>query len=298
MKKTLYLVVLIFLLQHSTVVKNQLFGQTIIQAQTGYYTDNIHYNWTEEWYKINGSIMSYSTCCDPSGALKIVVIDSASCNPWESQGIGNSYFGTYGEYHCQEFDTPCFDFYISDSDSTQNVIANFISLIPQNDYVLVMSHKNHHCQSWNSNLINAFSSLGSSINASNRITDGYPYIMFGYKGAIPGSVQELIGNATGNLILLTDSMSCSFASINDIVNDNGISVYPNPCKGVVNIDNSNYEINSIKVFDLTGRVLYYRDKIKDTNKTAIDLSGLNAGLYFLEIGSRSNVFIKRIIIEK
>jgi len=93
-------------------------------------------------------------------------------------------------------------------------------------------------------------------------------------------------------------VSSDLTAIDEFQNVSEITVFPNPCKGVVNIDNSNYEINSIKVFDLTGRVLYYRDKIKDTSKTAIVLSGLNAGLYFLEIGSQNNVFIKRIIIEK
>jgi hypothetical protein len=80
--------------------------KTII-AQTGFYTNDYHYNWTEEWFKINGASMGYSSCAhnySANGAVRIAVFDSISCEPWTSVGIGYAYYGIHGEYHCQEYE--------------------------------------------------------------------------------------------------------------------------------------------------------------------------------------------------
>lgn len=78
------------------------------------------------------------------------------------------------------------------------------------------------------------------------------------------------------------------------VNDfeqNKIAFYPNPTKNTFSIQ-SNEEIQSVKIYDTTGKQLI---SFKG-QKEAIDISGLPNGIYFVEIESaNSPVFIEKLI---
>ena len=273
-------------------------AQTIIQAQTGYYTNNTHYNWTEEWYKINGSIMAYWNCCanyTNNGAMKFAVFDSTTCNIWSSQGTGVSYFGVYGEFHCQNYNTPCYDFYMRNDDSTQNVVANFIDSIPQNDYVLMFSHQNHHCLEWNNHLINAFRSIGSFIDTNNRIPDGYPYIIFGRKGDVPGTANEVIGNVSGNLILLTDSLPCNPFLVYDYNYYNKIVLYPNPATTNLTVIASEAKQSIISIYNLQCQLI--KQQTTNTQTTNLDISPLARGMYFVKVQTEKVVVVRKFVKE-
>ena len=71
----------------------------------------------------------------------------------------------------------------------------------------------------------------------------------------------------------------------------GIMVYPNPTEGVINISSGGLDIK-YTVYDMTGRTI-----IKDSDKTQLDLSNAEAGVYFLQIVHEGQVYNKRIIIE-
>jgi len=60
----------------------------------------------------------------------------------------------------------------------------------------------------------------------------------------------------------------------DVVYDNTLLVYPNPTVGVLNFSD---ELSNVRVFDVTGRVVY---SVSDV-VTSIDLSKIVAGTYFL-----------------
>jgi len=185
-------------------------------AQTGYYVNNNYYDWTDELYKINGSLMSYWFC--PSNynshasAIKIAVFDSISGDPWISppNNSGDPYTpGPSGEFHCQGYATPAFDFTFSTA-SDRTTVCKFLNSIPKNDNVLVMTHEAINCSQWNDSLINAFRSIGSNISNPSIYTDGShdqtPFIIFGHKGAFPGSVNYKWGTQGGNLINLPDTI--------------------------------------------------------------------------------------------
>ena len=193
-------------------------------VQTGYYLGDIVYSWKEEYYKINGSEMSYAfspsvALSSFTNAIKIAVFDSISAEPWMSppNTTGKSYMiGPYGEFHCQNYATPSFDFTFS-ADSDRRTVTKFLNSIPTNDYVLVMTHRSINCSQWNDTLITAFQSIGSDISQTmctdpSHDHDNRPYIIFGHKGAIPGSVSYQWGNPFGgstsstNLITLHDTI--------------------------------------------------------------------------------------------
>lgn len=78
----------------------------------------------------------------------------------------------------------------------------------------------------------------------------------------------------------------------DEFNLSNVSVYPNPVKDIVNINLPN-TINSVEVnmYTITGQLVLSSDK------TQIDISKLNAGMYMMQIQSENGSVTKRIIKE-
>jgi hypothetical protein len=76
-------------------------------------------------------------------------------------------------------------------------------------------------------------------------------------------------------------------SINDLstgideVNSVNYSIYPNPSKGVFNINFGTKESQSIKIIDIQGKIVY--SKINARQKNTLNLSHLGKGIYFIEI---------------
>jgi hypothetical protein len=82
---------------------------------------------------------------------------------------------------------------------------------------------------------------------------------------------------------------------NNEINPIAFSVYPNPSKGIVNIQFSNVVSDfSVEVYDSLGRpVSYTQDSL---NKT-INLTGVSKGVYFVSIKSENNQVTKKILVE-
>jgi hypothetical protein len=267
----------------------------LVQAQTGYYINESWYSWTDEWIKLDGNILSIWSCVawdtTNNGALKIAVFDSL-CQPWVSPGVIVPGYDSYGSCVCQAYDTYAFDFYFS-SDTDRTTVKNFLNIIPQNDYVLIMTHQSNHCSLWNDSLIAAFQSIGSSITDVNRINDNSPYIILGKKGAAPGSVPEVIGLSFGNLITLSDSMKCNPNSIAEINIDPVISIFPNPSSENITITNS--QKSTIDILNIEGQII--KSINSDGNHTSIDISGFTRGMYFVKVKSKDGIVVKKFIKE-
>ncbi len=69
-----------------------------------------------------------------------------------------------------------------------------------------------------------------------------------------------------------------------------ISIYPNPTKGKLQINAQG--LKSIKVMDLTGRVLM--EKETETDNVTIDLQWLKQGTYLVQFEYKNGVGIKKI----
>lgn len=76
-------------------------------------------------------------------------------------------------------------------------------------------------------------------------------------------------------------------------NNNDVKIYPNPVENSLNIDmgDESFFVKSIKVYSSNGVML------KDLNKyeSNIDLSSIEAGVYFISIETNSNKYVKRFI---
>lgn len=83
-----------------------------------------------------------------------------------------------------------------------------------------------------------------------------------------------------------------FNSINTIV------VYPNPSSGIFTISkNNSIQISKIKIFDTNAKMVKeINAEVFDTNNT-INLSELSKGMYFMEISTKEDKVVKKVMIE-
>ncbi|WP_047548809.1 T9SS type A sorting domain-containing protein [Psychroserpens sp. Hel_I_66] len=100
----------------------------------------------------------------------------------------------------------------------------------------------------------------------------------------------------------TDSMtasSCSTLGMDEAILAEHISIYPNPAKHILNIDAASHlRLESAIIFDVQGRKVMVRDLNKSDNTLhAIDVSQLQAGVYFIKIGMDSTSTTKKFIVE-
>lgn len=109
------------------------------------------------------------------------------------------------------------------------------------------------------------------------------------------------------IINSTDFTACNYVSIIKAtgIEDHrlvqGINVMPNPAEGQTIIDvNLWQEVNGarLNITDLTGRVVESRmiNLATGSNKIAIDLSGVNAGVYALDLRSRTGIMATQRIV--
>jgi hypothetical protein len=119
------------------------------------------------------------------------------------------------------------------------------------------------------------------------------------EGLIPGANSPTIAaSASGYYwVVVTDSGGCKGTSavynfdfsnvgVHNVINSNGVSIYPNPTNGILNIQSS---VNvSANVTGLDGRTLLTADNVKE-----IDVTTLPAGLYFISVYDQSNNLITR-----
>ncbi len=86
---------------------------------------------------------------------------------------------------------------------------------------------------------------------------------------------------------------------NTAITENVISdiyIYPNPANDVVYLNNNSGElIESIKISDVTGRILIELNN-QLNNTTAIDISSLTSGNYFIEINTGSKIESQKLTI--
>lgn len=82
----------------------------------------------------------------------------------------------------------------------------------------------------------------------------------------------------------------NFLSVENIYNDNEISIYPNPASDFINILAENFV--KAEIIDISGTVII------SSTKSQVDISNLENGLYIVFIKTNKNISTKKIIIER
>ena len=78
-----------------------------------------------------------------------------------------------------------------------------------------------------------------------------------------------------------------------VENNSNLNIYPNPATNIVTISNNNQNIESIKRYDLQGRIL----KTEQVNKsnTQLDISNYQSGTYYFVITTANGSSTKKIM---
>jgi len=83
------------------------------------------------------------------------------------------------------------------------------------------------------------------------------------------------------------------AGINENTID-GVSVYPNPSKGVITISNDNNTENAIAIFNVLGKEVY---STTTSSNTTVDLSTKGAGVYLVKVSNGNGTMVERVVIK-
>lgn len=76
------------------------------------------------------------------------------------------------------------------------------------------------------------------------------------------------------------------------LNEENISVFPNPCHDVINL-NGLKKASSIRIYSATGNLIYSADNVKE--EYSINVSKFANGIYILEVVNGNNKFKKKIM---
>ncbi len=103
-----------------------------------------------------------------------------------------------------------------------------------------------------------------------------------------------IADAHNNRIRIVCNTSCTTAGIEQFANNNEqITIYPNPNNGSFVIEPSSATKQTMQVYDVNGKMVLTQI-ISD--KTSIDASTLNEGVYNISLQSNEGVINKRLVI--
>lgn len=226
-------------------------------------------------------VLTNSVGCDSVLSLDVTVHNSSSslisisaCKQYFWSATNRSYFST-GVY-----DTTFQS--ISGCDSTVQLnltITNTNTSVLQSGAVLTAAQASGTYQ-W-LNCTNGFSAI---VGETGRV----------FTAQQSGNYAVEITN--GNCIDTSLCTAVITVGLNQISDESQILIYPNPSKGVFNVNFGNQEIpRSIQVFDINGKQIMTRKNIR-SQEIVVELKEAS-GLYFLQISSDQTTVYYRLIVQ-
>lgn len=117
-----------------------------------------------------------------------------------------------------------------------------------------------------------------------------------------GDIWKLIftgfgGSSTGNYIFSKEQVYTATTGIQETDAITTLGIYPNPAHNTVNIvfNNNRSDNNStgLTIYDLSGRVVMQQsfNAIGGLNNEVVDVTGLNTGIYLLNVGGKTSKLI-------
>ena len=133
---------------------------------------------------------------------------------------------------------------------------------------------------------------------------GHGYVTFKIKPKSGYAIGDIIPNTANiyfdfNPAIVTNTFTTEFVATLAVetFTESNISMYPNPAKDQVTIslDNTEEIIATINVIDVLGKQVIRLNKVNEITKS-VDISSLNAGIYFIEIETQNKLEFKRKLI--
>jgi len=133
------------------------------------------------------------------------------------------------------------------------------------------------------------------------IEDNLTYFVQDVNGGIWKLIFTGFGGSTNGEYEFTKEL-VGVVGIDEVQNLTGLEIFPNPTQGMVNVvyHTTDAEITNLRVLDLTGKVIL-SENLKNTNQGLnqefVDLNGIQAGIYLLELNKNGNSVFQKLIIE-
>lgn len=140
-----------------------------------------------------------------------------------------------------------------------------------------------------------------NITGAETVGAGYTHSLFTKSDdTVWGSGYNLLGQlGDGTNIDRTTPVQittlCQIATGINELQQNVVSIYPNPSNGVFHISNQNNQAITVSIYSITGEKIY-ENKFTDNNAD-IDLSSHSKGLYFINIDNGNGVITKKLMIQ-
>jgi len=137
------------------------------------------------------------------------------------------------------------------------------------------------------------------------VCDGYDnsdmfHFNWGYSGDFNGYFE--LTNLNPGTLNYTEMQAAGFdikpgpESVNELSSEVNLSIYPNPANNSVNIGlDEGFE--QVVIIDVTGKILTKETFEHAIKQTSLDISGLASGVYFVEVSSAKQTFVKKVLVK-
>ncbi len=134
-------------------------------------------------------------------------------------------------------------------------------------------------------------SAASSWNTAT--TSNNPYTLTGLTANTSYDVQVIAHCTNGMTSDPSATITLTTTGINDYTLDNTVTVYPNPTTGLIQIENGEWRMENVEVYDAYGKLL--NTMIVNDHTVNLDLSGYAKGTYFVRVTTEKGVVTKRVV---
>jgi hypothetical protein len=106
-------------------------------------------------------------------------------------------------------------------------------------------------------------------------------------------VSVTVRDINGNRAVQTAVVTIHKATDVKTLSGKDISVYPNPARNMLHVECTDHSAQQVKLINLVGRTVLHETNVNGTHK--LDISGLENGIYLLQIESDNQTVTKKII---
>lgn len=161
-------------------------------------------NYMQLGYTIN-SYNGYSSC-GAVNALLLVVIDSTTLIPWQSDMMRMGH-ANYPHCSSRPYEN-YFIFYLNNLEAGLDSLVNMVEKhIPNGNYFMIYSFISGQFQQWHESAYEAFERWGAS--QIRNVDNSVPYIFFSQKGH-PGVTEEVVGTSANDTIVFRRALETNY----------------------------------------------------------------------------------------
>jgi len=105
-------------------------------------------------------------------------------------------------------------------------------------------------------------------------------------------------NTSGGLGIFSTLLSYVVVIKDNTLSESQLIIYPNPTRGQLKIENGQLKIENIEIFDVFGRSVRANLRVHHDNTTiTIDVSNLQAGLYFISVQTKDGIKNSKFVVK-